>query len=42
MATNAEKQRVYRQRHLQDGEGERLNMVISINAKRSLERLARH
>ncbi|MBK7520108.1 MAG: hypothetical protein IPJ33_19600 [Gammaproteobacteria bacterium] len=44
MATNAERQRAYRQRHLQDvdGSGERLNMVVSVQAKAQLGRLARH
>ena len=44
MATNAERQRAYRQRHLQDvdGSGERLNMVFSVQAKAQLGRLARH
>ena len=40
--TNAERQRAYRARHLQDveGMGERINTVVSVSAKRSLERLA--
>ena len=40
--TNAERQRDYRNRHLRDENGkcERLNMVIHVHAKRSLERLA--
>lgn len=44
MATNAERQRAYRQRHLQDvdGAGERLNMVVSVQAKAQLGRLASH
>ena len=44
MATNAERQRAYRQRPLQDvdGSGERLNMVVSVQAKAQLGRLARH
>ncbi len=44
MATSAERQAAYRQRHLQDvdGHGERLNMVISVQAKAQLKRLARH
>ncbi len=43
MATNnAERQRQYRQRHLQDaeGQGERLNMIISFQAKWALARMA--
>jgi macrodomain Ter protein organizer (MatP/YcbG family) len=44
MATAAERQRAYRQRHLKDeaGSGERLSMVISVSAKAKLGRLARH
>jgi hypothetical protein len=40
--SNAERQRAYRERHLKDaeGEGERINTVVSMSAKRSLERLA--
>jgi len=40
--TNAEKQASYRQRRIKEGESERLQMVISLQAKRGLERLARH
>jgi hypothetical protein len=42
--TNAERQREYRQRHLQaeDGGLERLNLFVSLQAKRQLERLAAH
>lgn len=42
--TNAERQAAYRKRHLQDvdGQGERLNMVVSVQAKAQLTRLARH
>ena len=44
MATNAERQRAYRQRHLQDVDsiGARLNLVVSVQAKAQLGRLARH
>ena len=40
--SNAERQRAYRQRHLKDadGKGERINTVVSMSAKLSLERLA--
>jgi hypothetical protein len=40
--TNAQRQAAYRAKHLQgvEGQGERLNIVISAQAKRSLERLA--
>lgn len=40
--SNAERQAAYRARHLQDecGKGERLNLVIDLQAKRALERLA--
>ena len=43
MATsNAARQAAYRARHLRavDGSGERLNGIITLSAKRSLERLA--
>lgn len=40
--TNAEKQAAYRIRKLKEGDGERLQAVISLHAKRALERLARH
>jgi hypothetical protein len=42
MATNAERQRAYRLRHLKDetGQGERLSVVVDSQAKRALERLA--
>ncbi len=42
--SNAERQAAYRQRHLYDvdGQGERINMVVSVQAKAQLERLARH
>ena len=42
MTSNAQRQRAYRERHLKDagGKGERLNTVINLSAKRSLERLA--
>jgi len=40
--SNAERQAAYRQRHLKDAEGglERLNLLVSLQAKRQLERLA--
>lgn len=40
--TNAERQAAYRRRHLADINGtlERLNMLVSLHAKRKLERLA--
>lgn len=40
-ATAAERQRAYRQR-VRDGQGERINLTVSVSAKRQLERLARH
>ncbi len=42
MATSAERQASYRQRHLGEGSAERLSVVIGVSAKRQLERLARH
>jgi hypothetical protein len=40
--SNAERQAAYRQRHLKDPNGdlERLNFMVSLSAKRKLERLA--
>lgn len=40
--TNAERQAAYRQKHLQEGTSERLNMIVSASCKSQLERLARH
>ncbi len=40
--TNAEKQANYRQRKIKEGDGERLQAVISLHAKLAIERLARH
>lgn len=37
----AERQRAYGRRHLDEGNAERLNVVVRIQAKRQLERLAR-
>ena len=39
---NAQRQAAYRARHLQsvDGEGVRLNLILSVHAKCALERLA--
>lgn len=45
MATsNADRQRAYRERHLNSTEGtaDRLAMLVDVDAKRKLERLARH
>ncbi len=41
--SNAERQAAYRQRHLHDvdGQGERINIVATVQAKAQLERLAR-
>jgi hypothetical protein len=42
--SNAARQAAYRQRHLHDvdGQGERINMVVSVQAKAQLECLATH
>ena len=41
--TNAEKQRVYRERHLGfNGEKSRMQLVLSVRARFRLERVARH
>lgn len=45
MATNAERQRAYRQRHLQDisdSMAARINVIVGAGTKAQLERLARH
>jgi hypothetical protein len=43
VTSNASRQSAYRKRHLQDEEGhcERINQVVSLHAKRALERLAK-
>ena len=40
--TSAQRQAAYRERHLKEerGKGERLNLIINLNAKRAIERLA--
>ena len=40
--SNAQRQRAYWERHLKgvEGEGERLNTIVNLSAKRALERLA--
>jgi hypothetical protein len=42
--SNAARQTAYRQRHRSDidGQAERLDMVVTVQAKAKLERLARH
>ena len=42
--SNVQRQAAYRQRHLHDvdGQGDRINMVVTVQAKAQLERLARH
>ena len=42
--SNAARQAAYRQRHLHDvdAQGERINMVVTVQAKAQLERLSRH
>ncbi|MDX2257932.1 MAG: hypothetical protein NW205_03350 [Hyphomicrobiaceae bacterium] len=42
--SNAARQAAYRRRHLHDvnGQGERINIVATVQAKAKLERLARH
>ena len=41
--SNAERQAAYRARHLKDenGQGERISLLVNVHAKRALERLAR-
>ncbi len=40
--TNAEKQANYRKRKIKEGEGERLQVIISLHAKLAIQRLAKH
>ena len=40
--SNAERQRAYRQRHLAEGEGHRLNLVVAVQTGAQLDRLAKH
>lgn len=40
--TGAQKQARYREKHIKNGELQRLQVVIPFPAKRALERLARH
>lgn len=40
--SNAEKQAAYRARKLKDGDGERIQVIVNLQAKRALERLAKH
>ncbi len=40
--SNAQKQAAYRARKIKEGDGERLQAVISLHAKRALERLSKH
>ena len=40
--TSAERQAEYRARHLKEGDEERLNMVVSLNAAMALRKLAVH
>ncbi len=40
--SNAEKQANYRKRKIKEGDGERLQAIISLHAKRGIERLAQH
>ncbi len=40
--TTAERQAAYRTRHLKEGEGERISVVVSLGAAMALRRLAAH
>jgi hypothetical protein len=40
--TNAEKQANYRKRKIKEGDGERLQAIISLHAKLAIQRLAKH
>ena len=40
--SNAEKQASYRKQKIQEGEGSRLQSVISLHAKLAIQRLAQH
>lgn len=39
---NAKRQVEYRQRRLKEGSDQRLNVILGLNAKLALERIARH
>jgi hypothetical protein len=40
--TNAERQRAYRERHLDAGNKMRIQLFLSLHARKQLDRLARH
>lgn len=40
--TTAERQRAYRERHLDAGEKSRMQLFLSVHARKQLDRLARH
>ena len=39
---NAKRQAEYRQRHMKEGSDQRLNVILSLDAKLALERMAKH
>lgn len=39
---NAKRQSEYRKRHLKDGTSQRLNVILDLDAKLALERMAKH
>lgn len=39
---NAKRQAEYRKRHLKDGSGQRLNVILDLQAKLALERMAKY
>ena len=39
---NAKRQAEYRQRHIKEGSDQRLNVILGLDAKLALERMAKH
>lgn len=39
---NAKRQAEYRQRHMKEGSDQRLNVILGLDAKLALERMAKH
>ena len=39
---NAKRQTEYRQRHIKEGSDQRLNVILGLDAKLALERMAKH
>lgn len=39
---NAKRQAEYRKRHIKEGSDQRLNVILGLDAKRALDRMAKH